>query len=286
MRLSPEEIAGIRAAADEVFGPQAVVRLFGSRVDDSRKGGDIDLLVEVPPGRESFNDECAFARALEDKIGERRVDVALFDPARLRESGGDAYEFQKRVLPGSLPLEADPALVEEARRRRWRPCLEARWPMRVTVADIRKTVAAMRRVADRLRFSMGRDMPETVEALEAASPEDAERIDAFLKRWEQLEDMLERRLARQILTWLDDEPIRIPVRDQFDRLEKIGAIASAGALMGMRGLRNELTHEYPGDAETRLRRLTAARVAAPALLEDFNLLAAFAATLTDEGETS
>ena len=84
MRLTAEEIAGIRAAAAQVFGPQAVVRLFGSRVDDCKKGGDIDLLVEVPPGRTTFLDECALLFALEERLGERKIDVLLVEPDRPR----------------------------------------------------------------------------------------------------------------------------------------------------------------------------------------------------------
>jgi predicted nucleotidyltransferase len=79
MRLTAEEVAGIKAAVMEVFGRSAVVRLFGSRVDDARKGGDIDLLVEVPTGRASFDDECDLLFAIEDRLGERKVDILLVE---------------------------------------------------------------------------------------------------------------------------------------------------------------------------------------------------------------
>ena len=48
MRLSPLQIHAIVAATAERAGPDALVRLFGSRRDDALHGGDIDLLVECP----------------------------------------------------------------------------------------------------------------------------------------------------------------------------------------------------------------------------------------------
>lgn len=47
MRLAAEQIDHIISATREMLGPQPRVWLFGSRVDDTRLGGDIDLLVEV-----------------------------------------------------------------------------------------------------------------------------------------------------------------------------------------------------------------------------------------------
>ena len=52
MRLTDVQIAAIREATAEVFGPEAQVWLFGSRVEDSKRGGDIDLLIrpgDPPP---------------------------------------------------------------------------------------------------------------------------------------------------------------------------------------------------------------------------------------------
>ena len=47
MRLSTSQIETIREAARKNFGAEASVWLFGSRVDDTKRGGDVDLYVET-----------------------------------------------------------------------------------------------------------------------------------------------------------------------------------------------------------------------------------------------
>lgn len=49
MRLTPEQIAIIRDTTHRVAGANAFVSLYGSRLDDSRRGGDVDLLIESTP---------------------------------------------------------------------------------------------------------------------------------------------------------------------------------------------------------------------------------------------
>ena len=48
MRLTAEQIEGIRRIARRLAGEQVEVRVFGSRLDDGARGGDLDLLLELP----------------------------------------------------------------------------------------------------------------------------------------------------------------------------------------------------------------------------------------------
>ena len=49
MRLDDKTREIIKSEVASQLGAGSVVRLFGSRVDDAQRGGDIDLLIE--PGR-------------------------------------------------------------------------------------------------------------------------------------------------------------------------------------------------------------------------------------------
>lgn len=81
MRLSDHQRAVIRDAAAEVFGPGARVRLFGSRLDDEARGGDIDLLVECPAEIENPGLRAArFAARIQMRLGEQTIDVLTVFP--------------------------------------------------------------------------------------------------------------------------------------------------------------------------------------------------------------
>ena len=47
MRLTPEQVNIIKRAVADTFGNKARIWLFGSRADDHKRGGDIDLLIET-----------------------------------------------------------------------------------------------------------------------------------------------------------------------------------------------------------------------------------------------
>jgi len=81
MRLTDQQRHDIRQASVDIFGQTATVSLFGSRVDDSLKGGDVDLLVELPSNVEN---PAWLVAKLSAKVSRlmagRRVDVLLSAP--------------------------------------------------------------------------------------------------------------------------------------------------------------------------------------------------------------
>ena len=94
MRLSADEIARIRTVVRETAGAEAEVWLFGSRLDDRLRGGDVDLLVRLPrpvtrPAALAARLEARLLRAL----GGRKVDVVLDAPNLAR---GSIHETAER----------------------------------------------------------------------------------------------------------------------------------------------------------------------------------------------
>jgi predicted nucleotidyltransferase len=79
MRLTQQEIQIIKSSVHEVMGENATVWLFGSRVDDSQRGGDIDLFVETDlsePTERVLKTAQLWAQ-LQLRLGEQRIDIVL-----------------------------------------------------------------------------------------------------------------------------------------------------------------------------------------------------------------
>ncbi|MFM8735629.1 MAG: hypothetical protein ACKOC8_10595 [Pirellulales bacterium] len=85
VRLTPAERDGIRRAVSQACAEMGIawrrIVLFGSRADPLRRGGDIDLLIEIAPtgsgGVQRLTQRLRLA--LEDELGEQRIDLVLDD---------------------------------------------------------------------------------------------------------------------------------------------------------------------------------------------------------------
>ena len=85
MRLTDEQMKAIRQSARQIGGELARVRVFGSRLDDSARGGDLDLMLELP---EPVDNPALMAAQLAARASRvlhgRKVDVLISAPNLMR----------------------------------------------------------------------------------------------------------------------------------------------------------------------------------------------------------
>ncbi len=92
MRLKTKEIRAIKLTVLETFG-EAKIYLFGSRLDDSKKGGDIDLFI-IPKNRNNL---------LEKKIKTiAKLERELCKPVDIVIHKDFERDIEKKALEGSL----------------------------------------------------------------------------------------------------------------------------------------------------------------------------------------
>ncbi len=94
MRLQKEQIDLLKTKLSEI-SPKAKVYLFGSRVDDSKKGGDIDLLIVC----DKFSKKDIRSIRLEffKQFGEQKLDIVL-------DKGDFSTPFVKHIFKKAVLL--------------------------------------------------------------------------------------------------------------------------------------------------------------------------------------
>jgi predicted nucleotidyltransferase len=77
VRLAPETIPPLLRAVHENFGASANVWLFGSRTDNTKRGGDIDLYIETDFDQDIVARRSSLLQQLTNVFGEQKIDLAV-----------------------------------------------------------------------------------------------------------------------------------------------------------------------------------------------------------------
>ena len=79
MRLTEFQCSLIREETSKFFGSHSHVWLFGSRVNDSQRGGDIDLYIEpeIQDPVELVDAKMNFLVEMHRVLGDQKIDVVL-----------------------------------------------------------------------------------------------------------------------------------------------------------------------------------------------------------------
>ncbi|KJU84588.1 DNA polymerase, beta-like region [Candidatus Magnetobacterium bavaricum] len=76
MRISEDQLNCLKGAITAVV-PDAMIYLFGSRADDSKRGGDIDIMV-LSGNILTWKEKAAIRWCYFDNYGEQRLDIVSF----------------------------------------------------------------------------------------------------------------------------------------------------------------------------------------------------------------
>ena len=77
MRLTKNEIQQIIQVAKEIYGENVHVYLFvfGSRTDDTKRGGDIDLLIRTTSEKKGVLARIRMIARLKCLLGDQKIDI-------------------------------------------------------------------------------------------------------------------------------------------------------------------------------------------------------------------
>jgi predicted nucleotidyltransferase len=99
MRLSDQVVETIKDSVSRHFGSEAKVYLFGSRTDDTRRGGDIDLLVESSIStQESVRAKARVMTDIQLAHGDHKIDIVVTAPGS-SDTRAIVAEARKEALP-------------------------------------------------------------------------------------------------------------------------------------------------------------------------------------------
>lgn len=95
MRLSAYEREALRESVRQYL-PDAQVLLYGSRADDTKRGGDIDLLI-LTDRNVDLRTRVKIEARMWEKIGEQKIDILIEKPNALSR-------FGRIVMPNAIPV--------------------------------------------------------------------------------------------------------------------------------------------------------------------------------------
>ena len=220
MRLSNSEIEIIKKTFKDIF-KDGKTYLFGSRVDDTKKGGDIDLYL-VPDKK--FEDErerkARFLIKLDEYLGEQKIDVVLAkDKDRLIEqealrTGVDLMSLKT--------VKANKYINECEKHQIW----------------IEESFGEIQDI-----FPLSGKKYTKLTAMEIKN------IDQFLFRFSKMQDTIGEKLFRLIVGDFVEDITKMTFIDILNQLERIGILESIQEWQNLRKARNDISHQYDDEPE-------------------------------------
>jgi len=241
VRLTEYEIKIIKKTFREVF-EDGKIYLFGSRIDDSKRGGDIDLYL-IP--HKKFEDErerkTRFLIKLDEYLGEQKIDVILAkDKDRLIEQ--EALRTGVDLMSLKI-VKTDKYINECEKHQIW---IEESFD---EIQDI---------------FPLSGKKYTKLTAMEIKN------IDQFLFRFSKMQDTIGDKLFRLVVEDFVEDISKMTFIDILNQLERIGILESVQEWQSLRKARNDISHQYDDEPEEMAEAINRIFAQKDILIEIFN----------------
>lgn len=220
MRLTYFEQNIIRKTFTEVF-ESGDVYLFGSRVDNSKKGGDIDLYL-VPDKK--FEDESdkkiQFLIKLDKDLGEQKIDVVL---AKDKNRAIEKEALKKGInLMDTKKLRIE-KYINECNKHQ------------IRIVEAYEEVKGV--------FPLSGKRYSTLSNMEVKN------IDQYLFRFTKMQDTIGENIFRLIAEDFVEDINKLTFIDTLNQLEKVRILDSVEDWKNLRKIRNNIAHQYDDEVD-------------------------------------
>ncbi len=241
MRLTRLQILIIKESFKKHFVNGDVLWLFGSRADDSQRGGDIDLFIETQENEYSVvsKRKSAFWIDLQNKLGEQKIDIVLNRPC----------DDQSKLI------------FSEARKGIILMRKEHLFERQVKIAAIH-----VKKLQEALVYSKP-ILPITQERVTTLSFAEWTALEAICSRFAKLQDILGRKILPTVLNLMTDIPPLSTLIDRLHMLEKIEFLKDTNWWNDLKDLRDAITHDYEEDPDLMVDHINKITVGAQELLD-------------------
>jgi len=219
MRLSLFEVEKIIVSKNKVFGNDTKIYLFGSRVDDASKGGDIDLYMETQSTQNLLEKKIAFLTLVQNYLGEQKIDIVFAKDA------SRAIEVEAKSKGVELDLE------KIKLQKYFDECDKHLQRIEEAYSDIEKS------------------LPLLAHKYIHLTKDEVQAIDQYLFRFAKLQDTLGDKIFKLLVAQYESSSEVLPYIDILNKLEKIGFIDNAKEWNNLRKIRNEISHQYDNEPE-------------------------------------
>lgn len=218
MRLSEFEVESVLKAFKEVF-KNGKIYLFGSRVDNALKGGDIDLYIQTTDIEDIFQKKIVFLTILEKSIGEQKIDVVF------ENDGSKMIEIEAKAKGVEIDIDT--------------------LKLKKYFHECDKHLQRINEAYEELKVFI----PITAKEYTELSKEQVQAIDQYLFRFAKLQDTLGDKIFKLLISLHEGYVSHKTFIDTLNVLEKIGYLYSAKEWINLRQIRNNISHQYDDEPE-------------------------------------